>query len=229
MFEEFFDYLKTPFGLVRFNVDDLKSCFVVDWMCREIAEVANAINGYTQLVRKSFRSVGLVEQKIDFFCQVFRLVAVRMKHVLKAASGERSGGLWANGQYVARLYVIPSDFRRHLWWDRTTVCTDWINLPPFSAYFLNASCFSDFNGDIPALGTSRRPICPITLGRRKKAAISPKSGTLPVVMKMDAAMQAFHNGFCQAGCAQEHTPHSEVKEPLGRDNPPATPEGIGRT
>jgi hypothetical protein len=42
---------------------------------------------------------------------------------------------------------------------------------------------------------------------------------LPVVMKMDAAMRAFHNGFCQAGCAQEHTPHSEVKEPSWRDNP----------
>jgi hypothetical protein len=41
-------------------------------------------------------------------------------------------------------------------------------------------------------------------------------------MKMDPAMWAFHNGFCQWGCTQEDTPHSEAKEPPGRDNPQAT-------
>jgi hypothetical protein len=61
--EEFLDRLKAPFGLVRFNVDHLKSFFVVDWRGREVAEVANSINGYTQLVWKRLLWVGLAARR----------------------------------------------------------------------------------------------------------------------------------------------------------------------
>jgi hypothetical protein len=116
-----------------------------------------------------------------------------MEHVLEATSGERGGSLCANGQYVARLYVILSDVWRHLRWDRATICTDWINLPPRNhEIFLVFGFLSDFDDDIPALGTASRPIYPNTPGRKKTTAVPEKRGTVPGVGKMDATMRALH-------------------------------------
>ena len=70
MLEQFFNRHETPFGLVRFHLDDLKGCFVVDRMSRKIAKFRIASTVWRNLCGSAFFGSGSFNRrsKMRFSC-----------------------------------------------------------------------------------------------------------------------------------------------------------------
>jgi len=65
VFEQFLDNLQAPFGLLRFNIDNLQGGLVVDRVGGEITKIANGIDGCSDRKREYLLPISFVQDLLD--------------------------------------------------------------------------------------------------------------------------------------------------------------------
>jgi hypothetical protein len=196
MLEQVFGNLKTPFCLVIFNVDDLKSRFVFGGVGRKISEMSDAIYSHSQLMRKSLERIGLGQQKIDLVREIARALTVCMQNILKAAPRERRRRFRAYRQDIARLDVIGGDIGGNIGRHGTSTCTKGIDPRPAINKISGVQRRRNMNGDVPAFWSKSRTIAPIDVFPFRLAVcdltVANERKLFPVLVEMDRAMRTFH-------------------------------------
>jgi len=82
MIEAFFQYLKAPFGLFRFNLYDLQTCDVCDWMSREISEIPNPVDCHPKGNRDCLSRVRLRQEHVYLPSKILCTVTMGTEHGL---------------------------------------------------------------------------------------------------------------------------------------------------
>ena len=127
MLEALFNYLQTPFGLFRLNIDNLQRCNVGNRVSREISKITDGIDNNPQGLWCYLRGIHFIQKGVNLFCQVLFFITMCPQNCLETTACESRRRFRADWQNVAGFYVVVSNKRRNLVRNRPSGCPSGFN------------------------------------------------------------------------------------------------------